>query len=75
MNQLVLTREDILTDIEGFEERIQAARDHLAALQTNAPSSHGRKRWNQKRRALHSEIKHVIRLRSYAEDALREITD
>ena len=75
MDQLVLTRNDILTDIEGFEERIQVAMNKLAVLPASSSSYPERKRLNQKRRALRSEISHVERLVSYAMDALKEMDD
>ena len=75
MNQIVLTKEDILTDIEGFEERIRNAKNKLAAMSETASTSKERKKIMAQRRIHENEIVHVQRLISYAKDALREADD
>ena len=67
---LLLTDEDILEDIREFEQRIQAARDKLSELPETADTWPAKKKLKEKRYILGSEIEHVKRLISIAEEAL-----
>jgi len=67
---LILTDEDILVDIRGFERRIQAAHDKLAALPEGYLPYREHKKREKLRRELQAEIKHVLGLISYARETL-----
>jgi predicted nucleic acid-binding Zn-ribbon protein len=70
---LILTDDDIREDIREFEKRIQDARDKLATLPETATTLKARKKLKEKRYILTSEIEHVKRLVSIAEEALTEV--
>lgn len=70
---LLLTDEDIREDIRNYEERIQAARDKLAALPADTANWKGRKKNKAKRRELKNEITHILKLIEYAKKALEEV--
>lgn len=70
---LILTDEDILQDIEGFQQRISQAEDKMAALPETANTWQANKKLANKRHILESEIEHVKRLIGIAEEALTEI--
>ena len=67
-----LTKLEIITDIEGFQERIAGARLRLAELPT-ATNWKERKKVKAAERALTCEIDHVYRILAYAREALSEI--
>ncbi|UCE55763.1 MAG: hypothetical protein JSV31_10015 [Desulfobacterales bacterium] len=73
MTTLNLTTKDILSDIEGFKERIYKAQQKLQILPKNSPGPQERKRMKFKRRILEQEIDHVKRLIRIAKEALGEM--
>ena len=70
MKQMILTRKDILTDIERFEDRIRRAKKKLAALPPMASSFKERNKLKTKRRQLIQEIEHVKGLIRIAKEAI-----
>jgi hypothetical protein len=66
---LILTDEDILQDIENFKKRIQDARGKLDMLPTGHLPYPEHKKREKQRRDLLAEIKHVQKMRGYAEEA------
>ena len=69
---LELTRENILNDIEIFEQRIRAAEEKIAALPQTANGYKKRKKLRLKRRVLKQEIGHVNGLIAIASKALED---
>ena len=72
---MILTDEDILQDIENFKKRIQDAKAKLAKLPETAETWPARKKLDEKRRILTSEIEHVKRLIGIAEGAITDVYD
>ena len=70
MTALVLTREDILRDIAGFEDRIRIAKEKRSALPASASTFEERKKIKNERQRLLNEIQHVNTLIGYPEEAL-----
>jgi hypothetical protein len=70
---LELTRDDILKDIEAYEERIRNARDKLSGLPAAGSTLKERKKIKIRRHTLLSEIDHVRGLISIAEQALNQV--
>ena len=72
MTTLELTREEILDDIKGYQERICKAQEKLSELPAKGKT--GKQTWkiNNTRRKLLQEIEHVERLKSWAQEALNE---
>jgi predicted nucleic acid-binding Zn-ribbon protein len=68
--QIELTAKDIQRDIEGFQNRIQAAREKLAELSAGYLPYQKHKKREKQRRDLQAEIEHVQKLRGYAREAL-----
>ena len=67
---LLLTDNDIREDIRGFEQRIQEARDKMAALPKGRLHLKDHRRREKIRRNCKNEIEHVKALIGYAEEAL-----
>lgn len=72
MQNLVLTKDGILKDIEGYNQRIEGARLKLSALPVTADTWKVRKKVKDQQRILTDEIAHVKRLLWYAREALKE---
>lgn len=67
---LILTDEEILKDIAGFEQRIKSASDKLAALPAGQLSYQEHRKREAARQVYADEIEHVQRLIGYAREAL-----
>ena len=70
--EIELTTEDILKDIEGYRDRIAAAREKLAALPAGHLPYPQHKKREKQRRELQAEIEHVQKLIEYANEAIEE---
>ena len=64
-----LSISDIDADIQEFEARISSARDKLDMLPTGHLPYPDHKKREKQRRDLLAEIKHVQKMRGYAEEA------
>ena len=73
MTILELTRDDILKDIEAYEERIRNAREKLSEMPAAGSTLNEHKKIKIRRRTLSSEIDHVRGLISIAEEALNQV--
>ena len=72
MNELQLTDEMILSDIAGYEQKIEMAKKKMAELPESAVSWLERKKLKDKKRALESDIKHISHIIKYAIEARNE---
>ena len=72
MTTLELTREEILEDIKGYQERICKAQEKLSELPATVSTVKERRRVKNKRRIFLTEIDHVQGLISIAEEALNQ---
>ena len=67
-----LTKQSILSDIEGYHQRIEGAKLKLAYLPVDGSYKEKRKA-KAATRALTSEVDHVTRMVGYARQALVEV--
>ena len=72
MGDLALTEDEILQDIETFNQQIETAKSKLSALPVNVATWKERKKVRTTRNALVNEIEHVRRMIGYAQEALIE---
>lgn len=68
--QLELSQEDILEDIQAYQDRITLARDRLDSLPASAPTWKESKKLEDKKRVCRQEIGLVTKLISIAREAL-----
>ncbi len=69
---LELTNEMIRSDIAGYEQRIEMAKQKLVELPSWAASWKERKKLQDIKRALEGEVRHVRHLIRHATEALNE---
>lgn len=70
--RIELTEDMIRSEIQAFQDRIQAAWETFEKLPVTASTWQGRKKLKAQRRWLEGEVEHVQTLIRYAQEALRE---
>jgi hypothetical protein len=69
---LNLTKSDIQSDIESYEERICVAQENLSVLPSTASTPNERRKIKSKKIILLKEIDHVREIIAIAEEALNQ---